>query len=585
VNTLAHQAHALRTAKLGRAGRPARTGDAKVFAMRLTAAVSSAVLVVLATAELDIWALAWVALVPLLVTIERSTTQRAAFMLGWVMGFATNLGGFYWTVDLLERFGPLPTPWALFGCASLCAYQGLVFALFSWLTRVLRQNLRLAGKSLPLSLVAPVVMVACELVLPLVFPWNLGMTQAWVVPVIQVAELSGPYGVTALLLLVNGALCDVWLQGKRGLPSAASAFLLLGAALVFGSLRIAQIEALELAAPKIALGVVQANIPFSESASQTGVAARRLTMLQQQSRQLAERGAELILWTETAYPYVLPQSLEHDYAEREAARIRRGFAVPLLFGASALDTRASSPSDGPRYTNSAFYLEASGRVQGRYDKNQLLTFGENVPFDDTFPWLRRLRLASAGSFRPGSEVSAFSLARGAESFRVAPMICFEDLLPEHARRLGALHPHLLVDLSNDAWFGPTREPYQHLAVSVFRSVEQRIPMVRAVNGGASALISATGEVRQHTPRATTLHDDRPPERFEGSLALLEGGHTFFATHGNAFARACLALLLLGLAIAHSQALRARRLASAGASRAAPHVTEWSTNAARENAHE
>jgi apolipoprotein N-acyltransferase len=170
-------------------------------------AVASAVLWFLACADWDIWPLAWIAMVPCLVAIEAAPTRRRAVLLGWLTGTVANIGGFYRLTGLLSRFGHVPMPLAILGLVLLCAYQGAGFALFAAAVRALRARTAARfGRPLPMALLAPVTMVAFEMLIPFLFPWNLAITQAWVTPVIQIAELTGPVGVTALLLLVCGAL-------------------------------------------------------------------------------------------------------------------------------------------------------------------------------------------------------------------------------------------------------------------------------------------------------------------------------------------------------------------------------------------
>ncbi len=518
-------------------------------------AVLSGVLVTLSIAEYDIWALAWAGLVPLMFAVERAASLRHAFLLGWLSGLTVNLGGLGWLVGLLERYDALPRAWSLLVYLLFCAYQGLAFALFALVLKRLRTGLCVAGRPLPWLVLAPPAMVAAELVLPFVFPWNLAMTQAFVPRAIQLAELTGPSGVTALLMVSNGALCDGLFGEHHRLRWALAGAVLVALALVYGELRVHQVEALEARAPKITVGVVQPNLGIAApGVDHRALAARTLTRLQELSSELERAGAELILWTETVYPYALPQSLHEDLPEAVAQRIRRGFRAPLIFGASTYD-----PAVGPAgmLRNSAFMLEPFGNIAGRYDKNELVAFGERVPLEDRLPALQKLRLASAGRYEAGSEVTTFPFGKGGKTFRVAPLICLDDIFSALGRRAAALHPHLLVNLTNDAWFGPTSEPSQHLALAIFRSVEQRMSMVRAVNTGPSAFIRASGRVIARTERMRGLDSLAPAQTVRGELALLEGGHTLFAALGPAFAYACMVLVLLGLSLARAPTVVAK----------------------------
>lgn len=523
------------------------------------AAVLSGILIVLASAEYDIWLCAWFALVPLILSIEGAPHLREAFSLGYVSGFVVNLWGFSWIVGLMERFGPLSLPWAVVAHLAYCAYHALLLSLFAASMYQFRKQLGVRGINLPISLLAPVLMVACERLFPAVFPWNLGVTQAWVLPVVQVAEWVGPSGVTALLMLASGAVCDACLRGRKALPSLVVVGLLVAGSLLFGFVRLSDIERIESKARTLHVGVVQANLPHSEDLRDPFVARRRLTLLQHESQKLANNGTQLTVWSETAYPYLLPRSLGKDFGEGDPMRIQGGFSTPLIFGAPAVDLRARAKT----YTNSAFFLDSLGHTQAPYAKNVLVPFGEKVPFETQFPSLRGLRLQAAGAFSEGTELVTFELASAQGPLRLAPMICLEDSLPDHALRVSQHQPDLLVSLSNDAWFGATREPMQHLALAIFRSVELRVPMVRAVHNGPSALVSASGRVLARTERAASDLEHRMPEHLEGKLALASLGPTPFARYGWVFPWLCAGLLLLGHSVCLQGRLARRRVGEGG----------------------
>lgn len=502
----------------------------------LAAATVSGCAWFLAAPDFDLWPLAWIASVPSFYAIERAPTTRRAVFYGWWTGVVMNAGGFYWIVGLLERFAHLPTILALPIFGLMCAYQGLIYGLFAWATRRVR-----AFSSLPMALIAPMTMVASELVVPLIFPYYLAITQAWIVPVIQVADLAGPLGVTALLLLANGAIYDLVTQGRRRLVAASVAASVLLAALGYGQLRIAQVSRARAAAPKIDVGVVQPNVAFDQKGVEKPQRRQaQLRDLQARSAELEAAGADLVVWTESSYPYVILRHHPGDFPENDARRIRRGFAVPLLFGAvTATPTTFEDPDEYPY--NTALLLDREGRFAARFDKIFLLMFGEYIPGLETFPWIRKLLPKAAGHFARGQTITTFPFrhADGRE-YRLGPMICYEDILPVFGRKLAALRPHLLVNLTNDAWFGDTSEPWEHLALSVFRSVELRTDLVRAVNTGVSAFIDATGRVYAKTYAVDPARDPRPADKLLAEAALLEGGHTVYARVGDLFGYLCLA---------------------------------------------
>jgi apolipoprotein N-acyltransferase len=494
----------------------------------------------LACADFDIWPLAWFAMVPCLFAIERATTMRRAILFAWVTGIVANAGGFYWITNLLVRFAHLSWPVAIFAYALMCGYQALTFALFAWAARRIRER-----TTLPMTLVAPVVMVAFELVTPMLFPWYLAITQAWQLHVIQIADLTGPLGVSALLLMVNGAIYDVATARRWGPAVMAAA--ILGGALLYGALRINQVDAQLSGAPRVKVGIVQGNIPFNEKGYEhPELAQKQLRALKDKSVELDKAGAELILWSETALPYALPRSLTHEPPMGIRSSVVNGervqlFSAPLIFGALTYDVDEKGRVVDKDPYNTAVLLDEKGEFTGRFDKLFLVMFSEQIPAVQTFPWLRRILPANSGNLTPGEDVEVFPIrTKTGKLVKAAPMICFEDIISAFSVKAGRKHPNLLVNITNDAWFGDTSEPWEHLALAVYRSVEVRSSMARAVNTGVSAFIDPKGAITKKTYAVDPLIDPRPADTLLGDVALVEGGHTFYVRFGDVFGYLCVA---------------------------------------------
>jgi apolipoprotein N-acyltransferase len=497
---------------------------------------------VLAGPDIDLWPLAYVGLVPLLVAVDRAPSGRSAALYGWIAGLVANTGGFYWITELLTRHAAMPWVLGALALLLLAAYQAVVFLLFAVVVRRIRVVSASAETRapLPMVLLAPVVMVAFELLVPFIFPWYLAVVQAWVAPVIQVAELTGPLGVTAVIAAVNGGLYDaVTAAGtRRRLACALAAVAVLGAALAGGWMRMSQIEARRQAAPVLRAGLVQSNQPMERVADPQA----ELRDLQRVSAELEARGAELLIWPESGYPYAWPRDARADAPPGSPYRIRGDFTSPLVLGAVTV----SGPGEPPH--NSALMLAGNGEISARYDKIHLLVFGEYIPGLETFPFVRKLLPEAAGHFARGRAITTFPLTTHGRDFRLGPMICYEDILPGFGRTLAAKRPHLLVNITNDAWFGDSAEPWQHLALAVFRAVEARADLVRAVNPGVTAFIDATGRVRARTYVVDPALEPRGADGILVETALMEAGHTFYARHGDVFGYACVAMTLaLGLA--------------------------------------
>jgi apolipoprotein N-acyltransferase len=515
---------------------------------RLGLSALSGALLVLSVPTLDLWPLMWIALGPQLHVALTSETPKRAFLHGWLTGIIANTAGFYWMDGLLERFGHMSPVEALPIMLLLTSYQGLEFALLSW--GVYRLRARTEGRY-SVALMAMLVMAAIELAMPQVFPFYLAISQAWVPPVIQIADLTGPIGVTALMVAWNGALVDAWHRrraGTRGMEmlrplAVASAFVVV--VLGYGALRIHQVDAARAAAPKVKTGLVQANVGILEKWDPREF-AKLLDTHQRASADLARAGAELIVWPESSYPYALPRPFEHEWPAGDPRRVRVGFDTPLLFGAL---TRTLGPpkTRADRYPyNTALMLDAEGRVTGAYDKVFLMLFGEYIPFYDAVPWFTEL-FPEASNFSRGADPASFQLHVSGRDFKLGPLICYEDILPSFTRRVAKLRPNALVNITNDAWFGRTAEPYQHLALAVFRAVENRLELVRAVNTGVSAHVDAAGRVLARTD-SVDPHEtpDAPPSTLLVDLAMLDGGG-LYPHVGDLFGFGCF-LALVALAV-------------------------------------
>jgi len=206
---------------------------------------------------------------------------------------------------------------------------------------------------------------------------------------------------------------------------------------------------------------------------------------------------------------------------------QRGFSVPVLFGILLFE------GDGQEQMpfNSTLLLDERGKVLGTYDKNHLLVFGEYIPGGEWFPQVYDW-VPQASRFYPGTEVAAFDF----QGFKLGPLVCYEDIIPSFSRRVAEKGIHVFVNITNDAWFGKTAEPYLHLALATFRTVENRKMMIRATNTGVSAYVDAVGRIVAETSLdgEETLVREVP--------MLMED--TFYTRYGNVFLVLCYGLLSL-----------------------------------------
>jgi apolipoprotein N-acyltransferase len=495
----------------------------------------------LAVTPFDFSALAWIAAVPMLMAVDRTANFRHALFLGWWAGVVETAGGFYWLIDVMRRFADFPWIGAAAVFLLFCATRAIIFLLFTAVVCAVRRRMKL-----PMTVLAPLVMVSSELVVPQLFPCGQFISQAWNPLVIQISELTGPLGVTALLMLVNGALYDLLTDARAARYPAIAAAVLLAATLIFSAVRMHQVDGLIAQAPRLKVGLVQPNFGYTmDGEFSRDEALRQLTALQEQSRRLEKAGAQLLVWSEGSYPVALPRDFQADFSPDSLALIKRGFSAPTIIGADMYDMVHDDAF------NSAILLGSDGRVVGHYDKVRLLAFGEYIPGIDTFPWLRKLLPAGAGRFTAGAGPAVIPIpGPDGHVWRLGPVICYEDILPGFLRGLGQLRPNLLVNLTSDSWFGADTEPWEHFALAVFASVELRVSMVRAVNSGVSALIDPNGRVLQKTYANDPYRNPRGSDGIVVSAPGMFGLHTVFVAVGNLFAYLCTAatLLILGFAV-------------------------------------
>jgi apolipoprotein N-acyltransferase len=499
----------------------------------------------LAVTPFDLSLLAWVAAVPMLLAIDRAPFKQALF-LGWWAGVVETGGGFYWLIDVMQRFAQFPWMAAALVFFVFCAARALIFLLFTALVCGIRRRRRV-----PMTLLAPIVMVSNELVVPQLFPCGQWISQAWNPHVIQIAELTGPLGVTALLMVVNGALYDLWADGRAARLRAVAAAALLAAALLFAVVRMRQVDDLVARAPRLKIGLVQPNFAYSVDGEFTrDEAIRQLTALQSESASLQQGGAELLVWSEGAYPVTLPRDFAADLPPESLGMIRRGFSVPVVVGADMYEAQHEDAF------NSAILLDGNGRALGHYDKVRLLAFGEYIPGIETFPWLRNFLPPGTGRFTAGKGPGLLTLqAADGRIWKLGPVICYEDILQGFLRGVGQLHPNLLVNLTSDSWFGADTEPWEHLALSVFASVELRVSMVRAVNSGVSAYIDPNGRLVQKTYADDPYRHPHPEDGMIVAAPWMAGGHTVYVAVGNLFAYLCMTATAILLVIARRSGKR------------------------------
>ena len=465
--------------------------------------------------------LGWVALAPVLALGVTAATPRRALLEGWVAGLAFFLPLMRWLTHTMTTFSAMTTPVAVLVLLALAGYLALFWGGVAWALAWLGR--RLGPRALWL---APALWVTGELLrghLLSGFPWGLlGYIPSRRLLVIQIAAWTGVYGVSALLVLLNTALAWVALERRwRALAGAG----LLSAAAVGGSLLLGRAHlAPEGDVATLPIAVVQGNIPQAVKWD-AAFKAETLRIYGSLTRAAAP-GSRLVVWPEAAVPaYVRLEPA----AMRWLTDLASAVGVPLLVGVPDAETDGRAL----RYLNSAFLVDPAG-VRARYDKMHLVPFGEYVPLKRLLFFVEAIA-AEIGDFTPGRQVTVLPL----EGTLFGTVICYEVIFPDLFRRFVAEGASFMANITNDAWFGDSGGPLQHLAMVPLRAVENRVAIVRAANTGVSAFVLPSGAIRTILPLGErgTLRGDVPLRR----------GQTFYARFGDVFAYACATLSAAALA--------------------------------------
>lgn len=460
------------------------SGETRGERVRLIVAALGGVAFALSAPPLNLYPAVLLGLGALSVALSGALRPRRAAWVGWVWATAAGVAGMRFIPGVIERFTPLGFGLGIVALVLLAAFQALAWALAAALAALAMTRARLDRR------LAFGGLVLVALSIPTVFTWTpAGLVSPWPA-FIQLADFIGGRGVSVLFALAAALMAAPFCGRFGGAPPSKRArwaepalgATLIAAMGVYGVWRMSAVRARLAGLPTIRIGVVQGAVPARlrwQLAARDAILSRLrgLTIRAERAR------VDLTLWPEAAYPFVLPNR-----PTRTPGGVRRivGGEVhgPVLFG---LITRSSS-GDGDY--NATTIVGERGFTEQPQDKMALLWFGETIPFSRYLPWLRHV-FFRAGGLIPGRRVVLLKSGRA----RIGVLNCYEDTLPEVARRVAQAHPNLLVNVTNDAWFGPTAEPELHLRLAAVRAVETRLALVRAVNLGVPAWVDASGAVR------------------------------------------------------------------------------------------
>jgi apolipoprotein N-acyltransferase len=430
--------------------------------------------------DFNLYPLAWIAFIPLLWALDRARGRRETILAAAIAGIVTNILGFYWLVYTINVFGGFPYALAAFFFACWVVYSSLQFVLFGLAFRRIGWG--------PLALAPPIVWVTLEFLYPNMFPWRMAHTQYHIVPLIQIGDVTGPYGLSLVVVWASAALVRLaTASGWRRVSPLVGVGAAVLALYAYGLTRMPAVEAAMQRAPAVPIALVQGNVGIKEKGDVQYFDVN-IGRYRQLTDAVQDRVA-LAIWPETVVLEWVPTTTRLLEGQEDPFP---GLRTHLIYGGLAF--RQTGPREADEF-NSAFLIGPGGVVLDRYDKQILMPFGEYIPFASLIPAIKKLS-PNTSSFTAGRKTEPFNVPGVG---RVGPLICFEDLpasIPRGMTRAGA---EMLVAIANDAWYGESAAPYEHQALALWRAIENRRYLIRVNNSGVTGVIDPLGRVVDQLP--------------------------------------------------------------------------------------
>ncbi len=471
-------------------------------------------------------AFAWLAFAPLLWILlpERPLLLRSAAKIGYGTGVLWYLGTCYWVYATMHVYGSLSVPMSGLALLLMCLYLALYHAVFAFLLACIARH----GRSVALA-AAPFLWVAVELARARVtsFPWNLlGYAQVDSSILTLLAPLTGVYGISFVVFAVNAAIACALVMPRRRLPAtcAMAAAVLAAALQVLGTWMRPPVHR---GTQKAVLLQPDLNVATGAGFDVTALAASS-ALLSLQAAAVDKAPTRVVLWPESPSPF----QTDRPEFTLVAAGLAAQLQAPVIAGALGIQVRPLRSS--PNVYNSAVLFLPGRGMAGRYDKIHLVPFGEFVPYSNLFQFAAGLTQA-VGNVDRGSSRMPIQV----EGHRYGVFLCYESIFGDEVRQFAADGADVLVNLSDDGWYGDSSAPFQHINMARMRAIENRRWLLRDTNNGITASIDPNGRVVETMPRhrrgAVAVH-------FEYLTAK-----TFYARHGDVFAYGCTVLTVMLLA--------------------------------------
>lgn len=492
--------------------------------------IASGVLLLFAFPPYNLWPLTCLGLIPLLWQCWTKEPGRAA-ALGYVFALALGVTQIHWLLVVMTVYGQVAWPLAVFALLLLAAIVGLYVAAFAYITALLKR----AGIS-PL-IAAPIVWTGLEWLRAMAltgFPWlPLGNGLIGGLPLLQSAELWGVHGLSFWVVLINALLARVALGVWQARRMRGREFVALGVAGIiisggwlWGQARLDQVRAQAKDAPKLMCTVVQANISLHDlwqRKLRESNLQRYIGLTKKAAEGIAQR-PWLVIWSESSTPFYLMHEAKDTRPVMDTARATHAYIITGTLG---------SVERGGKYhpTNRSWMIGPDGRSAGWYDKVHLVPFGEYVPLEEIFFFVRAVAI-TGDNFIPGKQGDTLDMA----GVKLGPLICYESIFPELALAQTRQGAQLLVNQTNDSWYGRTVASAQHMSHLILRSVENRRAAARSANTGISGFILPDGSVTNELGLMTQGIASR-------ELPLMKG-LTIYTRTGEILGPVCLVIALI-----------------------------------------
>lgn len=450
------------------------------------------------------WAILF-AYVPLMLFLAKDAKSPwEAFRGGWVVQFVLSLIGFHWIAHTAHEFGDFPWFLAVIVLLLFATFVHLHIPLAALAAYELKSRFKLPTTATYFLFAISLSMT--ERIWPMIFPWHAGYTLLWAEsPIAQWADVIGFWGLSALILLANAWLTWIWTQRShrgKALTHLAALAAIIALLWVGGQSRkepwMKMDETLRILATQANIGNADKVYAEHGRGYQNAITRKFVTLTQEGYQNFPD--ADLAVWPETSFPDYLDHP-EQSYQRLEILKEGLGpYGKPLLTGAYAKDFK-SPPQGGPPLSyNALFLVNPDGQVlSGPYRKTVLLAFGEYFPFSEQFPQVLQW-LPFISNFGRGHGPQVLNLPRpDGSNVRLGGQICYEGLFPDFSRGLSTEGAQIMVNVTNDSWFGTSFEPKQHMIMTLARALEVRLPLLRVTNTGITSAIQASGEMLERSP--------------------------------------------------------------------------------------